>query len=294
MQKTDEGELFYYFTPCLKPDSDGDGRIDSLEYLEGTSPYEYDKKWYEHTWDFICGFVAGDFIAETDSMAVVAGQILSSCIPYVDIRDVAGNLVNGDYMFAGLSALGLVPIAGDTAKAVSKIGKFAIKNLDNVAKVADVVEFTSKYYPDAVKLLAKNDDFVSAAKAMSNNTSLKMTKKDAERINKILEDAGLSEYVIKRGVDVIVTVGKTNPFNLQPTHSPTLSKNQLNALIDDIKINGIQETIKYVEYNGQKYVVDRHHRLLAAKRLGLTEVPIEKVNLPYAGYNTIDDLLWYE
>ena len=167
-------------------------------------------------------------------------------------------------MFAGLSALGLVPIAGDTAKAVSKIGRFAIKNLDNVAKVADVVEFTSKYYPDA------------------------------ERINKILEDAGLSEYVIKRGVDVIGTVGKTNPFNLQPTHSPTLSKNQLNALIDDIKINGIQETIKYVEYNGQKYVVDRHHRLLAAKRLGLTEVPIEKVNLPYAGYNTIDDLLWYE
>ena len=219
---TDEEELFYYFTPCLKPDSDGDGltdkfeieqwydpfnadpdgdgRIDSLEYLEGTSPYEYDKKWYEHTWDFICGFVAGDFIAETDSMAVVAGQILSSCIPYVDIRDVAGNLVNGDYMFAGLSALGLVPIAGDTAKAVSKIGRFAIKNLDNVAKVADVVEFTSKYYPDAVKLLAKNDDFVSAAKAMSNNTSLKMTKKDAERINKILEDAGLSEYVIKGSI----------------------------------------------------------------------------------------------
>lgn len=48
------------------------------------------------------------------------------------------------------------------------------------------------------------------------------------------------------------------------------------ALMDDIKVNGIQEPIKYVEYNGQKYVVDGHHRLLAAKRLGLTEVPIER------------------
>lgn len=68
----------------------------------------------------------------------------------------------------------------------------------------------------------------------------------------------------------------------------------MNTLIDDIKANGIQEPIKYVEYDGQMYVVDGHHRLLAAKRLGLTEVPVEKVELPYAGYGTIDDLLWFD
>jgi len=68
----------------------------------------------------------------------------------------------------------------------------------------------------------------------------------------------------------------------------------MNTLIDDIKVNGIQEPIKYVKYNGQMYVVDGHHRLLAVKILGLTEVPIEKVGLPYAGYSTIDDLLWFE
>ena len=102
------------------------------------------------------------------------------------------------------------------------------------------------------------------------------------------------DEAVEGGTDVIETVSKTNPFDLQPTHSPTLSKNKMNALMDDIKVNGIQEPIKYVEYNGQMYVVDGHHRLLAAKRLGLTEVPIEKVDLPYAGYNTIDDLLWFE
>ena len=86
----------------------------------------------------------------------------------------------------------------------------------------------------------------------------------------------------------------SSPYDLEPTHSQTLSNNKMNALINDIKGNGIKETIKYVEYNGRKYVVDGHHRLLAAKKLGLTEVPIEEVQLPYAGYNSVDDLLWFE
>ena len=86
----------------------------------------------------------------------------------------------------------------------------------------------------------------------------------------------------------------TNPYNLNPTHSQTLSNKQMNSLVEDIKANGIQNPIKYVDYNGQMYVVDGHHRLLAAKRLRLPEVPVEKVGLPYAGYNTIDDLLWFD
>ena len=85
----------------------------------------------------------------------------------------------------------------------------------------------------------------------------------------------------------------SSPYDLKPTHSQTLSNNKMNALINDIRANGIQEPISYIEYNGQMYVVDGHHRLSAAKRLGLTEVPIREVELPYAGYNTIDDLLWF-
>ena len=86
----------------------------------------------------------------------------------------------------------------------------------------------------------------------------------------------------------------TDPYDLQPTHSQVLSKNKMKALSDDISLNGIQEPIKYVEYNGKMYVVNGQHRLLVAKRLGLTEVPIERVELPYAGYSTIKDLLWFE
>jgi Predicted transcriptional regulators len=65
-------------------------------------------------------------------------------------------------------------------------------------------------------------------------------------------------------------------------------------LTDDIKVNGVQETVKYVERNGTKYIVDGHHRVIAAKRLGITEIPIEKVSLPYKGYNTINDVYWID
>ena len=83
-------------------------------------------------------------------------------------------------------------------------------------------------------------------------------------------------------------------YALVPTHSQTSSNNRLKKLTADIKENGMLEPIKYIEYNGEKYVVDGHHRLLAAKRLGLTEVPAVEVTLPYAGYRTLEDLLWFD
>jgi len=90
-------------------------------------------------------------------------------------------------------------------------------------------------------------------------------------------------------------VGKTaSPHDLEITHRQTLSNRQMAKLTDDIKVNGIQETVKYVESNGTKYIVDGHHRVIAAKRLGITEIPIEEVSLPYKGYNTINDLYWVD
>ena len=90
--------------------------------------------------------------------------------------------------------------------------------------------------------------------------------------------------------EAVNTVEKTT--NLNTTHSLTMGKNKFNKFVETIRKEGIKEPIKYVEYNGKKYVVDGHHRLQAAKRLKIEDVPVEKVDLPYAGYKTIEDLLW--
>lgn len=78
---------------------------------------------------------------------------------------------------------------------------------------------------------------------------------------------------------------------LTPTHYIPKSKSKMSVMFLDIKNNGISEPIKYVEYNGTKYIVDGHHRYYSALRLGLKNVPVEQVNLPYLGYRTAFDLM---
>ena len=88
------------------------------------------------------------------------------------------------------------------------------------------------------------------------------------------------------------TIRSLKTSELNTTHSITMSKNKFKSFVEAIKSEGIKEPIKYVVHNGQKYVVDGHHRLQAAKQLGIKDVPVQKVELPYAGYKTVDDLFW--
>lgn len=189
-------EYTIWFDP-LNKDPDGDRRLDLQEYKEGTDPFVYNKSWYDYTWDFICGFVAGDFIGDTDSLPTVMGQVLSSFIPLIDIRDAVGNLSHGDYAMAGLSAVGLIPAAGDAVKAAGKAGKFVVKNLDDVPKIAGLLEFLNKNLPDVVKVLDKSDDFADAAKRLSKVDNIKLTRKQAKAITEAFENAGLSHYLVK-------------------------------------------------------------------------------------------------
>ena len=55
---------------------------------------------------------------------------------------------------------------------------------------------------------------------------------------------------------------------------------------------GIQESIKYVEHNGVKYIVDGNHRFYSAQKLGIQSVPTQQVQLPYGGYKTLEDLIF--
>ena len=80
--------------------------------------------------------------------------------------------------------------------------------------------------------------------------------------------------------------------SLTPTHFIQHSKSKMKSLVQNIKANGIKEPIKYVEYKGSKYIVDGHHRYFAAQKLGIQNVPVKQVKLPYAGYNSIEDLFY--
>ncbi len=102
-------------------------------------------------------------------------------------------------------------------------------------------------------------------------------------------------YVGEDSVLVHNVCKKTNTIptkDLTPTHGITKSRSKMNSLIKDIDVNGIKEPIKFVNYNGGKYVVDGHHRLAVAKRLNILSVPAEEVFLPYKGYATMEDLFW--
>lgn len=83
-----------------------------------------------------------------------------------------------------------------------------------------------------------------------------------------------------------------NPYELKPTHEISYGKNKMKKFIEKIQKEGIKEPIKYVEHNGEKYVVDGHHRLYAARYLGLETINVQKVELPYNDYKSTKDLIY--
>ena len=162
---------------------------------------------------------------DTLSNLLTAASLIPGIDTFVDLAAIPVDLARGDFLSAGLDALGVIPFVGEVADTAK------------LAKMAD-----------------RATDAVKAAKS----------------INRI------------------------SPSKLTQTHKLTLSKKQYSKLVESIRKNGITEPIKYVEYRGTKYVVDGHHRLRAAKQLGLDKIPTQKVSLPYKGYKTINDLLWFD
>ena len=89
----------------------------------------------------------------------------------------------------------------------------------------------------------------------------------------------------------VPVVKRLYPYDLIPTQPLTKNRKQMKRLREEIEEAGeIKESLKYVEHNGQKYLVDGHHRLSIAKEKGIKDVLAERVDLPYKGYKTVKDL----
>jgi RHS repeat-associated protein len=89
----------------------------------------------------------------------------------------------------------------------------------------------------------------------------------------------------------------TSPASaFERTHglSGNASTRNVQGLMDDMRVNGWQgKPIDVFEHNGSKYILDGHHRVEAARRVGI-DVPYNSVpasNLGAHGYNTADDVI---
>jgi RHS repeat-associated protein len=91
--------------------------------------------------------------------------------------------------------------------------------------------------------------------------------------------------------------GVASPWDLERTHSiqGNASSRNVRKIAESMKNDGWQgDPIAVVEHEERLLVVDGHHRLSAAKRAGI-DVPYVRVELPYRGYQDLNDVLqsWY-
>ena len=149
----------------LSRDTDGDGLWDA----EDENPTHFDIDWEsialdiflfeaEFYFDYLDGVIRGDFIREPN-LAQLIGMIAGSFIPGIDIRDVIANLVNGDLGGAALSAVGLIPAAGDIAKLVGKVSDFIITGVKNADEISLLFKFAKKIAPQLIDGLKQADNF---------------------------------------------------------------------------------------------------------------------------------------
>lgn len=198
---TDGDEVRRNFDPT-SPDPDGDGRRDDRELSDDTSPYVYDKAWYEQFACFVVGALAGDFITDDDDPVTLAGQIIGGVIPASDIRDVIANVKHGDYAFAAISAVGIVPAAGDAAKGAAKAGRFILRNIDDPAKAARLLAILEENCPSVVAKLGGSDGFVKAAASFAQTGHARLTKKEKQHLVKAVKKAGLAKHLVTSGRDL--------------------------------------------------------------------------------------------
>lgn len=80
--------------------------------------------------------------------------------------------------------------------------------------------------------------------------------------------------------------------DLIPTHGRTMSNNQFKKFITQLKSEGIRSPLTVTKHQGEMYILDGHHRALAAPRAGISEAPVNEVQLPWGAYKTPNDLTY--
>lgn len=161
----DAKELDFGSDPTLG-NPDDDKYSDKEEYDRGSDPLAYDLGRGQAVAAFLVGAAAGDFEflarhvgrmndAQLESPEYLAGQIASGVLGVGDIRDLAASIGSFDLIAAVINAGGLVPGAGDTAKAVAIMTVFAKQSPRAERAVAGAVQRLPGSKATKTKILGK-------------------------------------------------------------------------------------------------------------------------------------------
>lgn len=224
---TDGYEVDAIGTAPDNPDTDGDGLWDDTEDAhrddQGLDPLHADVKisTWSYSVDFAKGLILGDLNRE-DSLAWLAGNLASGAASFIpvygwivggiaDLRDAIGSAIRADWVGSGLSALGVVPYAGDAVAIPGKAAKFVVRNpeladesLSFIAKLEDV--------PNDIKVKAAKeilggswDDLIKAGFSEATLTTLQKGRTNLDELADSLSRAkhvkGASARFFAKGKD---------------------------------------------------------------------------------------------
>jgi thrombospondin type 3 repeat protein len=117
-----DGEELDRDTDPTNGDTDGDGDNDGQD----DDPLTYDGSFGDALAGALCGsatalWCPGENDPSRATPEYVFGEIITGIFAVGDVRDAIGALLNGDLAEAGLSVLGIVPVAGDAIKVGRKV-----------------------------------------------------------------------------------------------------------------------------------------------------------------------------
>ncbi|MBQ8967598.1 hypothetical protein [Ruminococcus sp.] len=186
----DDGKEIVIGFDSTSANADGDVHDDLSDFLLGFEPNSYDDDLGDWEFQFMEGFVKGDFIKDK-TVANIVGQVTASMCPYTDkisdARDIIAAMLSGSKMDTFTNVIGAIPGQGDLIKGGKELSIFISKHADDFPKVAKAVEKITVKFPRIAKYID-----VDAAEAAANGlkNTVKLSKRSIVQLEKTCKNAG--------------------------------------------------------------------------------------------------------